>query len=86
MEKNLETYLTEEEKKKMDEIVSRAMKRREESGDKTDGTLPFEFVVINCQCQNVQSERDNVNNMLVEVCNCIREHGCCPREDELLPF
>ena len=86
MEKNLETYLTEEEKKKMDEIVSRAMKRREESGDKTDGTLPFEFVVINCQCQNVQSERDNVNNMLEEVCNCIRGHGCCPREDELLPF
>lgn len=86
MENNLEKYLTEEEKKKMDGIVSRAMKRKEESGDKTDGTLPFEFVVINCQCQKEQSERDNVNNMLEGMCQCIREHGCCPREDELLPF
>lgn len=86
MENNLEKYLTEDEKKKMDQLVSKAMKRREESGDKTDGTLPFEFVVINCQCQNAQSERDNVNNMLEGMCQCIREHGCCPREDELLPF
>lgn len=86
MEKNLENYLTEEEKKSMDAIVSRAMRRREESGEKPDEVLPFEFVVLNCQCQNVQNEKDSLNHMLEGMCQCIREHGCCPREDEQLPF
>lgn len=86
MENNLEKYLTEEEKKKMDEIVSRAMKRREESGDKADDMLPFEFVVVNCHCQKSKDEKDNLSHMLEGMCQCIREHGCCPREDEQLPF
>ncbi len=86
MENNLEKYLTEEEKKKMDQLVSRAMKRREESGDKEDSMLPFEFVVINCHCQESQSEKENLNHMLEGMCQCIRDHGCCPKEDELLPF
>lgn len=86
MEKNLENYLTEEEKKSMDAIVSRAMRRREESGENADGMLPFEFVVINCHCQNVQNGKDTLSHMLEGMCQCIRGHGRCPKEDELLPF
>lgn len=91
MERNLENYLTAQEKKKVDEIISRAMKRREENGWKED-QQPFEFVVINCQCQEaqeeqeVQDEKDNLNQMLGRVCKCIRACGHCPREDEALPF
>lgn len=85
MEKNLENYLTEEEKKSMDAIVSRAMRRREESGEKED-VMPFEFVVVNCKCLESQNEKDNVSHMLEGMCQCIREHGCCARQDELLPF
>lgn len=91
MERNLENYLTAQEKKKMDEIISRAMKRREENGWKEE-QQPFEFVVINCQCQEaqeeqeVQDEKDNINQMLERVCKCIRACGRCPREDEALPF
>ena len=95
MERNLENYLTAQEKKKMDEIISRAMKRREENGWKEEHQpfqQPFEFVVINCQCQEaqeeqeVQDEKDNLNQMLGRVCKCIRACGHCPREDEALPF
>ncbi len=91
MERNLENYLTAQEKKKVDEIISRAMKRREENGWKED-QQPFEFVVINCQCQEaqeeqeVQDEKDNINQMLGRMCKCIRACGHCPREDEALPF
>ena len=91
MERNLENYLTAQEKKKVDEIISRAMKRREENGWKED-QQPFEFVVINCQCQEaqeeqeVQDEKDNLNQMLGRMCKCIRACGHCPREDEALPF
>ena len=91
MERNLENYLTAQEKKKMDEIISRAMKRREENGWKED-QQPFEFVVINCQCQEaqeeqeVQDEKDNIDQMLGRMCKCIRACGRCPREDESLPF
>lgn len=91
MERNLENYLTAQEKKKVDEIISRAMKRREENGWKED-QQPFEFVVINCQCQEaqeeqeVQDEKDNLNQMLGRMCKCIRACGRCPREDEALPF
>lgn len=86
MEKRLENYLTEEEKECMDQIVSKAMKRRGESGGNADGMLPFEFAVVNCQCQNVQNEKEKLNHMLEDMCQCIRQHGCCPREDEQLPF
>lgn len=86
MEKNLENYLTEEEKKKMDEIVSRAVRRREESGEKEDGALTFEFVAVSCQCQEPRNEKESLGRMLEGMCQCIREHGRCPREDELLPF
>lgn len=94
MERNLENYLTAQEKKKVDEIISRAMKRREENGWKED-QQPFEFVVINCQCQEAQEaqeeqeeqdEKDNINQMLGRMCKCIRACGRCPREDEALPF
>lgn len=91
MERNLENYLTAQEKKKVDEIISRAMKRREENGWKED-QQPFEFVVINCQCQEAQNEKeaqdekDNINQMLGRMCKCIRACGRCPREDEALPF
>ena len=57
MERNLENYLTAQEKKKVDEILSRAMKRREENGWKEEHQpfqQPFEIVVINCQCQEAQ--------------------------------
>ena len=60
MERNLENYLTAQEKKKVDEIISRAMKRREENGWKEEQQpfqQPFEFVVINCQCQEAQEEQ-----------------------------
>ena len=92
MERNLENYLTAQEKKKMDEIISRAMKRREENGWKEDGMQPFEFVVVNCQCQEaeeeqeVQDEKDNIDQMLGRMCKYIRACGRCPREDESLPF
>jgi hypothetical protein len=95
LERNLENYLTAQEKKKVDEIISRAMKRREENGWKEEQQpfqQPFEFVVINCQCQEaqeeqeVQDEKDNINQMLGRMCKCIRACGRCPREDEALPF
>lgn len=86
MENNLENYLTPEEKKCMEQLVAKAMKRREENGDKTDRMLPFEFVVVNCQCHEEVVGLENINHMLEGMCQCIREHGCCARQDELLPF
>ncbi len=84
MENNLQNYLTEEEKKKMDEILSRAMRRREESEDKEDSILPCGFVCLNCHCQ--ETEQEKIHHMLVEMCRYCREFGCCVKEDEDLPF
>lgn len=85
MENNLQNYLTEEEKKKMDEILSKAMKRREENKDKGDSILPFGFVCLNCHCQE-ETEQEKIHHMLVEMCRYCREFGCCVKEDEDLPF
>lgn len=85
MENNLQNYLTEEEKKKMDEILSRAMRRREESEDKEDSILPCGFVCLNCHCQE-ETEQEKIHHMLVEMCRYCREFGCCVKEDEDLPF
>lgn len=85
MENNLQNYLTEEEKKKMDEILSKAMRRREESKDKEDSILPFGVTFISCHCQK-ETEQEKIHHMLVEMCRYCREFGCCVKEDEDLPF
>ena len=86
MEKTLENFLTEEEKKKMDQIISQAMKRREESGEAADGMMPLEFVVISLQCQKDETEQEKIHHMLIEMCKYCRQFWCCVREDEELPF
>lgn len=86
MENNLQNYLTEEEKKKMDEILSKAMKRREGSENKGDSMLSCGFAFINCHCQEDETEQEKMHHILVEMCRYCREFGCCVKEDEDLPF
>lgn len=92
MERRLEYYLTEDEKKEMGEIICKAMERRQGSGDKADSMLPFEFVVVNYNCQKdeieigVETDQGRTYHMLVELCKYCSEFGHCPKEDEGIPF
>lgn len=92
MERRLEYYLTEEEKKEMEEIICKAMERRHGSGDKADSMLPFEFVVVNYNWQKneieigVETDQGRTYQMMVELCKYCWEFGCCKKKDEGIPF
>lgn len=92
MERRLEYYLTEEEKKEMEEIICKAIERREQRGGKSGSMLPFEFVVVNYNCQKneieigVENDQGRTYQMMVELCKYCWEFGCCKKKDEGIPF
>lgn len=93
LERRLGYYLTEEEKKEMEEIICKAMERREQSVEGKDGSkLPFESVVVNYNYQKneieigVKTDQGRIYQIMVELCKYCSEFGCCPKEDEGIPF
>lgn len=91
MENNLQKYLTEEERKEMGEIICKAMERRGQSVEgKAGSMLPFEFVVVDYNWQEkeieIETDQERIYHMLAGLCKHCREFGCCPKEDEALPF
>lgn len=72
--------MSEEERKQMDEIISRAVKRKEMG--KEEGT---HFMALHCQVEQYTHESargaepngDEIKQFLREICMKCCEHGCC---------
>ena len=93
MNENLNRFMTEEEAKKMNEIISRAMKRKEMEREENS-----HFMDLHCQFEQYTHEsarcmepnNEEVKQLLREICMKCCEHGCCHfignKEEEDLPF
>ena len=97
-----EEYLTDDEKKQIDELMKKADERRKK---KMEDDASQHFLMLDCQCmcmkmQEKEGEQDVASacfelmqQFLKMVCNFCREHGCheCHKDkeftgDEELPF
>lgn len=94
MTDDLGRFMSEEERKQMDEIIAKAVKRKEMG--KEEGT---HFMALHCQVEQYTHESargaepsdDEVKQLLREICMKCCEHGCChfvgnTEEEEDLPF
>lgn len=94
MTDDLGRFMFEEERKQMDEIIAKALKRKEMG--KEEGT---HFMALHCQVEQYTHESargaepsdDEIKQFLREICMKCCEHGCChfvgnKEEEEDLPF
>lgn len=94
MNEDLGRFMSEEEKKQMGEIISKAMKRKKERGEEDT-----HFMALHCQFEQythgsdcfTEPSDDEVKQLLREICMKCCEHGCChfignTEEEEDLPF
>ena len=94
MNEDLGRFMSEDEKRQMNEIIGRAMQRKERG--KEEGT---HFMALHCQFEQythgsdcfTESSDDAVKELLREICMKCCEHGCChfignTEEEEDLPF
>lgn len=94
MNDDLGPFMSEEERKQMDEIIAKALKRKEMG--KEEGT---HFKALHCHVEQYTHESacgaepsyDEIKQFLREICMKCYEHGCChfvgnKEEEEELPF
>lgn len=93
MGKNLNDYLTGDERRQMDALLAKAEERMRENGEEV---CRGQFIMMSCQCgcgQTSQSDekRDNfpndMENLLRQICDFCKKHNMCPEYCiEELPF
>lgn len=94
MKDELNRFLTEAEMDQIDEIFSRAMKRRKESGEEGGNFMLFkcqEEQYVHSSVRNKEINDENMKKLMEELCQKCREHNCCyliikQEEEESLPF
>lgn len=90
MDDNLRDFMSKDEQKQMDDLIQRAVERKERRKEAAVGSQRFQFFM--CQCENMEEMKDkgevnrkgtaeqeqfDIQQLLAEICSFCRKYGMC---------